>query len=338
MRDGPNPVSVWRAKRAFKNFTGRDATHSQVEKLDSANVAGYRLGEMVGVAYEATRDGKRDQYFHRFKKKARPQLVSRSDGKQLYIAGGDYHVTERGIEDMPELFIVNPSSRRKRRKSGGRARTASGQFKRNPSKRKAAPMASPVRRRKRRVARRRTFARNPVSAMRRNPVRRRRRATRIARRSYRRNPIRLGGKGGINIASMIMPGILVGAGAVGAEMLMGYLPLPPMLTTGPARYITKGVISVAAGALIAKFINKKAGEAFATGGIAIAAHDAIKASITNFMPGAKFGQYMGGYNWDKYGYNTPSLDSFPNGALGYYTPGATLNAMGEYQSPEVFQA
>ena len=202
-------------------------------------------------------------------------------------------------------------------------------------------MASPVRRRRRRTARR-TFARNPVrmATTRRNPIRRRRRVS--MRRSYRRNPINMGGggKGRLNLAAMFLPGIMVGAGAVGAEVLMGYLPLPSILTTGPQRYVTKGIISVAAGYFIAKYVSRKAGEAFATGGIAIAAHDAIKASLVGFMPSVKFGQYMGeymdGYNWDKYGYNSPSVRSYSNvnPGIGYYNPGSTLNG-GVYDQSEM---
>jgi hypothetical protein len=330
---GPNPISVWRAKRAFKEFTGHDATKSQVEKLDNNDVAGYRLGDVVGIAYEATRDGEKDQYFHRFKKQARPQLVSRSDGRQLYISGGKYHVTDRGIEDkeMPHLFVVNPSRRKKRAKST-RARTRSGQFRKNPTKRKVAPAMAKRRRRTRRVS----FRRNPVVVMR-SPTRRKRRGRAMVRRAsgrrYRRNPGRrlsLGGRGGINVAKLILPGVMIGAGAVGVEVIMGYLPLPAVVQTGPAKYATKGVIAALAGWGIAKFINRRAGEAFAMGGIAIAAHDAIKSAVMGFVPNLKFGEYMQGYNWDKYGYNTPSMSSMRSPGIGYYSPGSTLNTMGEY--------
>lgn len=323
----PNPISVWRAKKAFEDFTGHKATKSHSVELDSNSVAGYRLGSLVGVAYEATRDGETDQYFHRFKKSARPELVSRADGKQLYIAGGKYKVTDRGVEDMPQLFVVNPSRRRKRKST--RKRSAGGQFKRNPTRRKRKAPAMAVRRRRRRTARR-SYRRNPIMIAA-APRRRRRRKTYSAarrRRTYRRNPsVRLGGRGGFRIGGMILPAMMVGAGAVGAEVAMGYLPLPAVLKSGPQRYLTKGIVSVLLGWGIAKFVNRKAGEAFAAGGIAIATHDALKASLSGFMPGLQFG----GYNWDKYGYNMPSMDSYPNNpGIGYYSPGSTMPAMGEY--------
>jgi hypothetical protein len=350
---GQLAVEKARAARGYEAFTGHKPTKSQVHKLDERDRAGYRLGSMVGVAYEATRDGKKDQYFHRFKKKARPELVARGDGRQLYIAGGDYHITDRGIEDMPHLFVVNPSPRKakKAKASTGRRRkrSASGQFKRNPSKRKAPQMAA-TRRRKRRTTRRASFKRNPIANLRRNPVRRRRRRasyrrnpiTARRRRGFRRNPVRvLAGRGSFRIGGMILPAAMIGAGAVGVELLMGYAPLPSFLTTGPARYVTKGVLGVLAGFAIAKFVNRKAGEAFAAGGIAIATHDAIRAAVGGFAPGLKFG----GYNWDKYGYDTPSLNSYPNNpGIGYYSPGSTLRGsgvgeyMGEYVGAGDFQA
>ena len=329
-----NPLSVMRARRKFEDFTGHKATKSSKVRLDGSDVAGYALGEMVGVAYEATRDNKTDQYFHRFGKRARPVLVSRSDGKQLYIAGGKYEITNHGIEDrktgkglMPELFIVNPSRRRKAKVSAPKRRKAS-------TRRKAAPkkvtyMANPVRRRRRRRSTARaSFRRNPV-AMRPRSVKRRRSVTRAR---YRRNPARAArgsGKGSIQIMPMILPSLMIGAGAVGAELAMGYLPLPAMFKTGMLRHITKAVVSVAGGWAIAKYANKNAGEAFAAGGIAISAHDLIKESLTQVMPGLQFG----GYNWDKYGYNMPSMDSYVSPSLGYYSPGATYEpTMGEYMN------
>jgi len=320
-----------RARRRFEQFTGHKATKSRKARLDASDVAGYALGEMVGVAYEATRDGKTDQYFHRFKKRSRPVLVSRSDGKQLYIAGGDYEVTDHGIEDrttgktMPELFIVNPSRRRKAKASAPKRRKASTRRKATPKK--VTYMANPVRRRRRRRSTARaTYRRNPI-AMRPNRMKRRRAVTRAR---YRRNPARVSraaGKGSIAIMPMILPSLMIGAGAVGAELVMGYLPLPAMFKTGAMRHITKAVVSVAGGWAIAKYANKKAGEAFAAGGIAISAHDMIKEGLTRVMPGLQFG----GYNWDKYGYNMPSMNSYASPSLGYYSPGATYEpSMGEY--------
>jgi hypothetical protein len=49
--------------------------------------------------YRTTRDGVTEKYEHTFRSKSRPALVSSSDGKQLYLLGGAYNITDRGIED-----------------------------------------------------------------------------------------------------------------------------------------------------------------------------------------------------------------------------------------------
>src|SRR5882724_6002410 len=111
---------VKRAVKAYQDFTGRRPAKVRNSRLPDNDVTGWEMGPMVGVAYEAVRDGKRQQYFHEFKKSARPNLVAQDDGKKLYIEGGKYHVTDRGIEDMPQLFVVNPSPRKGRTKRKAR--------------------------------------------------------------------------------------------------------------------------------------------------------------------------------------------------------------------------
>lgn len=52
------------------------------------------LGELVAVIY---REGGKN-YIHEFAKSGLPKLAVTYDGKQLHILGGEYEVTERGIE------------------------------------------------------------------------------------------------------------------------------------------------------------------------------------------------------------------------------------------------
>lgn len=331
MKGDPPLFSKLRAAKAYYDFTGHKPKSVTRSRLDKSPVAGYRMGDVVGIAYEARRDGKTDQYFHRFKKRVRPELVARSDGKQLYISGGKYRVTDRGIEDMPTLFTINPSKRRRASSSRTRRRTKKGLFMRNPRRRRRVSH-----RRRRHVVsyaanpRRRRRRRSSVLGFRANPVRRRRRRSYLRnprrRRGFRRNPDRMFG----SVFGVIMPAVVVGAGAVGTEIMMGYLPIPASWKTGPIKYAVKGAVALVAGALIAKFASRKVGEAFAAGGVAIAAHDAIRAAITNYAPSVQFGSY----NWNKYGYRVPLAQNFPS--LGYYSPGQTLGmrGMGAYvQTP-----
>lgn len=318
-----------RAAKAFEDFTGHKASKLRAVKLPDENVAGWEMGPVVGIAYQAKRDGKTQQYFHEFKKAARPRLVSQDDGKQLYIEGGKYKVTDRGIEDMPKLFVVNPSPR-----AGTAKRKAAPMRRRRTSvKRRTRQVAvfntNPVRRRRRRPsARRALFARNPIRrrrrhvAMRRNPIRRRRHHV-SAKRSYRRNPSRRTGMGGGTFGKMLLPAAGIGLGAIGAEIIMGYLPIPASFKTGVARHITKGVVGVAAGMLIGKVLRqKRLGNFIALGAVVIAVHDGVKEFIAAKMPAVHLGQYRGPIHG--------SLSSF--GGMGYTSP-AQVARMGQYVPP-----
>lgn len=277
-----------KAAKRYEEFTGHKAKTFYEAPLDDKPVTGYRLGSMVGVAYEATRDGKTDQYFHRFAKKARPDLVARDDGKRLYVVGGDYKVTDRGIEDMAvPLFVVNPSSRKRRK---GRRKSS---YKANPMAHRRRRRTSHRRRRSSAVT---VFASNPVRRRRRrsvtryraNPIRRHHRRRSYSLRRYRRNPSG-GSKGFFNVTRLLIPAATVGAAAVGVEIAMGYLPIPLSLKSGPVRNVTKAALAIGAGLLVAKFASKRWGEAIALGGVTIAVHDMIKDAIASNMPGVQFG-------------------------------------------------
>jgi hypothetical protein len=56
------------------------------------------LGELLGVIYRANNGfmGNRKAYIHMMEEP--PFLVSNLEGTQLYIVGGNYRVTSRGIE------------------------------------------------------------------------------------------------------------------------------------------------------------------------------------------------------------------------------------------------
>ena len=57
------------------------------------------IGEVDGIMYSTVRDGVLEKYVHRFAKKARPLFAVSHDGKQLFMLGGAYNFTERGIVD-----------------------------------------------------------------------------------------------------------------------------------------------------------------------------------------------------------------------------------------------
>ena len=196
---------------------------------------------------------------------------------------------------MPQLFVVNPSKR--------------------PSKRKPAMAAS--RRRRRRRTHHRSRSRG-LALFRANPIRRRRRRRHLSVRRYRRNPSarRMGGAA-VTFSRMLLPAAGIGLGAVGSEIIMGYLPIPAQFKTGVARHVTKGAVGVAAGLVLGKlFRMRRLGNYFALGAVAIAVHDAVKELIANRMPSVHMGMYRGPVR----------------GALGYTSPAQTLR-IGQYMAP-----
>lgn len=56
------------------------------------------LGELVGLIYRSDKGqpGRPQKYIHFMEKP--PRLVSNVEGRQLYVVGGSYRVTSRGIE------------------------------------------------------------------------------------------------------------------------------------------------------------------------------------------------------------------------------------------------
>ncbi len=92
------------AQQKLMQFNGKKFTKQKTLQLPKHKVV-YELGNLVGVIYQLNDE----KYIHQFKKASQPILAVSHDGKQLYILGGEYKITERGIEDMP----IHQSKRKK---------------------------------------------------------------------------------------------------------------------------------------------------------------------------------------------------------------------------------
>jgi hypothetical protein len=284
-------MNINRDITAYEEFRGFAPDDIAEERLPDNDISGWHMGDVNAIEYDTVRDGEEQYYRHEFKKKARPSLVAAENGGQLYLTGGDYGVTDRGIEDfkMPALLIANPH----KRGTQGKQVARKGNPMRQSRRRRAAPRtvivrANPIRRRRRAnpSRRRRSASHAPVVVVRSNPVAplRRRRRKLYARNPVvktrhhvrrRRNPI-FGGRGALDIGSLLMPALVQGSGAVATSILVGYLPIPDNFKTGSAAGATKAVAGLAAGWLIAKFVNKAAGKQFAEGALTIAVYDVVK--------------------------------------------------------------
>lgn len=79
----------------FSGHVPSKTVHANVPALKEGLV----IGELDGVMYSATRDGRREKYLHEFRRKSRPLLAVSNDGQQLGIVGGRYLFTDAGITD-----------------------------------------------------------------------------------------------------------------------------------------------------------------------------------------------------------------------------------------------
>jgi len=93
-------TEVNRAAKLIKDFSGHDArVFGKMSFPENPKIA-IAIGQVLGISYETKRDGVMEKYYHRFTlKHSRPLLVSSPDGTQLFILGGEYDFTERGIVD-----------------------------------------------------------------------------------------------------------------------------------------------------------------------------------------------------------------------------------------------
>lgn len=95
----PRADKIRAAARRFQAFTGHTASAGeQVHFPDNPGV-GLAIGPLLGVMYSTIRDGKRENYIHRFRSQSRPLLATSHDGSTLYLLGGAYRFTARGIVD-----------------------------------------------------------------------------------------------------------------------------------------------------------------------------------------------------------------------------------------------
>lgn len=90
---------IHKAARLFADFTGHDP--EVIGAIDKPVIpdALLAVGEVDGILYSTVRDGKLEKYIHKFAKQSRPLFAVSPDGKQLFMLGGAYNFTERGIVD-----------------------------------------------------------------------------------------------------------------------------------------------------------------------------------------------------------------------------------------------
>lgn len=93
------PSQVAQARALYREFSGHDGDETEIIDVDDMPRAVLVIGSLEGVIYSTVRDGVAEKYVHRFRAKSRPMLCASPDGERLFIVGGDFEFTERGIVD-----------------------------------------------------------------------------------------------------------------------------------------------------------------------------------------------------------------------------------------------
>ncbi len=119
-----------RLYRQFREAEPRGVRRVRVQRPNGKALA--RMGVVEFIGYMTTHQGEPALYVHHFAPGSRPALYAGTGRNQLYLIGGRFHVTGRGITDIDARgretdyvprYDINPR-RRKRRptRRGKRAR------------------------------------------------------------------------------------------------------------------------------------------------------------------------------------------------------------------------
>jgi len=92
-------TQIEQARDLYERFSGHNAVELGSVKIPPLPAVGVAIGEVDGILYSTIRDGVLEKYIHKFRKSDRPLFVVSPDGKVLYLLGGNYNFTERGIVD-----------------------------------------------------------------------------------------------------------------------------------------------------------------------------------------------------------------------------------------------
>lgn len=190
-----------------------------------------------------------------------------------------------------QLLLVNPRKRRRKSRVTRRRRRSSSRRRKNPG----FALPNP---RKRRRSRRRGFAR----------VRRRRNPSGRMRFS-------IGG-----VQSQVMNAVPGALGALGLDVLMGFVPIPAQWKTGIPGYLVKAIGAIAVGMLAGATGLAKGGTAtkMTEGALTVMLHGILRNMTAQFAPMVPLGEYE---QVDGLGYSGAGYDA----GVGAYLPG-----MGDY--------
>lgn len=93
---------IQKAADLYQRFSGHDAEEIGRINVPAMPKVGVAIGTVDGIMYSTVRDGVLEKYIHKFHKRDCPLFVVSPDGKSLFLIGGVYNFTERGIVDRSD--------------------------------------------------------------------------------------------------------------------------------------------------------------------------------------------------------------------------------------------
>jgi len=214
---------------------------------------------------------------------------------------------------MSHLMLVNPSKKKKRRASP----------KQLAALRKARAARKGIKTKRRRVHR------SPVAI-----VKRRRRSKRAAgsafrTRHFKRNPDKFSVKGFVK--NSLMPSAIGAGGALGLDLAMAMLPLPPMLKTDTIRPFVRVAGAVGLGIIGGMVAGKRMGESIGSGALTVVLYDELKKIVKKVAPTLPLGD-----EYPSIEYVSPGMiAAYDDDSMGQYVGGGGIavsadDEMGEY--------
>lgn len=97
-----NSKAVRQAADLYERFSGHNADEVAKVKIPAMPRVAVAIGDIDGILYTTVRDGVIEKYIHKFKSRDKPIFAVSPDGKQLFLIGGHYNFTERGIVDKSD--------------------------------------------------------------------------------------------------------------------------------------------------------------------------------------------------------------------------------------------
>lgn len=93
---------IEQAADLYERFSGHDPEEIGKVQIPDLPPVGVAIGEVDGILYTTVRDGVKEKYIHKFHAKDKPLFVVSPNGKSLFLIGGNYTFTERGIVDRSD--------------------------------------------------------------------------------------------------------------------------------------------------------------------------------------------------------------------------------------------